>query len=123
MNNFAEESITLPYEPERLKVIIAGIVPKEYPATRLEDIRFHLESKWKKGILTKLLVDNVDITHLVIKGRIQNAIEIILKMTKDFKPHFTGAVKFDIEKSGGKIIMAYVNRGHFAISKQFEERK
>ena len=115
--------IVLPFDGEKLKTLIDEIVPKEYPPSRHDNIRYTIESKWKKGTLTKLIVDGVDITHLIVKSNSQARIEDVLKMTRDFKHYYTGSVKFDVEKINGKIELVYVMKGHFAISKSYQPRE
>jgi hypothetical protein len=114
-----KKPVVLPFDGEKLKTLIDEIVPKEYPPSRHDNIRYNIESKWKKGTLTKLIVDGVDITHMIVKSNSQVRIEDVLKMTRDFKHYYTGSIKFDVEKVEGKIVLVYVTKGHFAISKNF----
>lgn len=117
-----KKALSLQFDAGQVKSLIEELVPKEFTASRAEAVRYKIDSRWKKGILTKLIVDEVDITHTITRNQVQDKIETILKMTKDYKPYYTGMIKFDVEKAGGQIELIYVLKGHFAISKDFRKK-
>jgi len=64
------------FNPHLIWENIKKIVPGDFPYTRMKDGLFEIETHWIRGNLTKLVIDNVDLSH-TINNKIQHWLEEI----------------------------------------------
>lgn len=119
MENYQDRApLSLPFDLTEICSLVNQLIPEEFIQSRSKDIKYLIDTKWKKGVLTKISVDDEDITRTIVKSNIQDKLEKIMRMSKDFKPFFTGTTKMNVHKENGKIISLYVSKGHYAISRR-----
>jgi hypothetical protein len=79
------------------------IIPDKVPQKNKKTTIFTLETYWKKGKITKMQLDDIDVTDQLNEEK-QKRLETILKCSKRFRPGFQGSIKLIITKNDGRIV-------------------
>lgn len=112
----AQQGAEIKFNAETVKeTILKKIIPEGFEQRRMQHGRFVIETKWKHGIIKKVLLDETDITSKC--PSIQIKTELILKMAKKFRTNYTGTISFICTIEGFKMDSLYVNMGSYILTK------
>lgn len=106
------------FDAEFVKKEIRKLIPEGFEQERMENGRFISETKWKAGVLKKVMIDEQDVTAKIDQAKVAGAIINVLKMSNKFRRFYTGTIKFTVTIENGEIAAIHFLSGSWIIDRR-----
>jgi hypothetical protein len=117
-----KNQFTLPFDLGKIKAEVYSLIPNNFPQKQFTEGTVIIRSYWKKGTLTKMELDNLDITGRIRKEEVQTTFENILKRGKRFRHEYTGKLSLTLTIRESDIREIYYEAGNKLID-SYEKRE